>query len=316
MGGAGLSLSDLWRREYAQRRYLEHADTPSVHQRFKDIMLNSILLTDEVKIGLPPPGEELRYWMRLGTHVMHEMELRPNGWLTTASFRDMDFLGTRSALAAPAAAAVVAYRPQLSSTPYLVKYGKVAFLREMVEHGRLRIAPASSYTDPSLNSATRDDELRLAVHVDGKELVVEIVDPATGKVHRATPVGHATFTLGMRTDYYVGCFAQQLAARLFVDFDADAAVIVKNPDELLRRLVAAMERVNPGLRAAAAPVRYIDPFHVGDIRKIGLPFAKHFRCAYQNEFRMAWAPQEEVRRLEFAFVDLGDLRDIAELLVL
>ncbi len=309
-------MTELWRREYAQRRYLEHADTPTVHRRFKDIMVNSILLTDDVKIGLPPPGEELRYWMRLGTHVMHEMELRPNGWLTTASFRDMDFLGTRSPLATPAAAAVVAYRPQLPSTPYLVKYGKVAFLRETLEQGRIRIAPASSYADPSLNGAIRDDELRLAVHVDGKELVVEIVDPATGKVHRATPVGHATFTLGMRTDYYVGCFAQKLAPRLFVDFDADGAIIVKNPDELLRRIVAAMERVNPGLRPAAAPIRYIDPFHVADVRKVGLPFAKHFRYAYQNEFRVAWAPPKEVERVDSAFLDLSDLRDIAELLVL
>jgi hypothetical protein len=46
---------------------------------------------------------------------------------------------------------------------YILKYSQAKYLTETIEKGIIRISPASTYDDPSLNYAIRDDELSFSL---------------------------------------------------------------------------------------------------------------------------------------------------------
>jgi len=63
----------------------------------------------------------------------------------------------------------------------LFKFGKEKHLRHALLTGSIRVAPASSYSDPSLNYAIRDDELSFTIHMPGNGAFIQKVDEATLK---------------------------------------------------------------------------------------------------------------------------------------
>src|SRR5436853_1516637 len=73
---------------------------------------------------------------------------------------------------------------------------------------------------------------------------------------------------------------------------------------------------NPGYRIRAqydSPVIYFDPFALVAPETAGeVHFCKHFRFAYQTEFRFVLTPAKG-HDLQHFFVELGPLQDIAEL---
>ena len=58
----------------------------------------------------------------------------------------------------------------------LVKLGKRIHMQELCESGRIRIAPARLYSDPSLNYAIGDDELTFDRYMLGAEVTITFLD--------------------------------------------------------------------------------------------------------------------------------------------
>jgi hypothetical protein len=74
-------------------------------------------------------------------------------------------------------------------------------------------------------------------------------------------------------------------------------------------------------RVTLLPVFYYDPFAISDDPQSFSPYAtevirmaKHFRFAYQCEFRFVFVPTESTIPKTFKF-ELGSISDIAELIV-
>jgi hypothetical protein len=202
---------------------------------------------------------------------------------------------------------------ELQPGSFLVKYGKYQYLEAMCEAGSIRIAPAALYDDPTLNPAIRDQELELYIQPPPFAMRLEVIDHNTGKP-RATfnPIGNK-ITKSASTNYFVYCLSTVLVPRLFVDFDADACVIITNPEDFIRRLVYAFEKQMPGWTAMRMPVNYIDPLHVR-LNALDIFRQKHFRYAYQKEFRAIWLPPEPIAKLDPIFVDVGRLSDSCRLI--
>src|SRR5205085_8475920 len=115
-----------------------------------------------------------------------------------------------------------------------VKYGRSQFLTETLKKGILRISPASSYKDPSLNYAQQDDELEVALLGLPSEVKIEAIDEKTGKSKgRIEPIGNVKFMMRAPTNYYACCLSLTFNQRLFGDFQADCALIIKDPKEFL-----------------------------------------------------------------------------------
>lgn len=214
-----------------------HIDDPD--QRFRDVFVNYLELTQGGKIGLVPLEEGGSGWVELFTHLLEEYRLRFGDY--PAGFRDG--LLAEANIPRPdhpdagIASVTVAAHPLPGGT-FLAKYGRTRHLERALERGEILISPASSYEDSSLDPARRADELKVSIQIPGEELEIRIIDEATGKPIETLPQpAWVTYTRGTRADFYVYCLSAAWKPQLFLDFQADACLLITNPRIFLNRLV-------------------------------------------------------------------------------
>jgi len=154
-----------WRREYEVSRYLREADDAILERRFQDLTSN-LWSTDAVGNVVPTWDPKMRAaLLRLILHVTLEQMDRSK--TPTTDFDEHALRRASSAQYSP---------PRLKalftgSPVCFAKFGKGCHIVESFENGVFRIAPASSYKDPSLNSAQADKELEHVTVTPNEELV-------------------------------------------------------------------------------------------------------------------------------------------------
>jgi hypothetical protein len=181
----------------------------------------------------------------------------------------------------------------LSRGSYLLKFGHAVHLRALFEDGRIQISPASSYADPSLNSAIQDNELEFTQ----ESVETTIAAPPEGDYsiprEQWIPVplvGPVKYRYQQENTYYVSCLASQYEYRLYEDFGYDACLVIREPERFISKMKVCGEAALSGWCFRASPVTYLDPCHPIPDRDIDIPFIKHFKFAYQHEFRIVWEP--------------------------
>ncbi|MDE0345075.1 MAG: hypothetical protein OXI66_04725 [Boseongicola sp.] len=298
--------------QYRRRPYLAQASKEALEQRLKDIMNNMATLTPAGKIGLLPIDTDGIHWMTLFTHVLEEYTRRN---ATLPALPEMPFpRPTGPDLPKSALALEGTEMPKPGKA--LIKLGKRTHMTELFEFGCIRVAPAGSYSDPSLNYAVSDDELKLDRVLPGSEVTLSFQDQETGEPRTAKPISDVTITTSLESNFYVYCMTDTLTYRLFDDFEADACVIIHDPATFQTRFLDAMEKRLPEWADWNQAVEYIDPYlHQREVSN--LAFSKHFRYWYQREYRFAWMPEKR-RHSSLApiFVQLGSLDQISELVCL
>lgn len=197
----------------------------------------------------------------------------------------------------------------------LAKFGQRKYILESFNKGILRIAPAQSYQDPSLNSAQKDDELRHHVQTPNEKIKFKLygLDEHGGEIElQAKPL--ELFRYMEVPNFYVWCCGLGYDARLFTEFNADAALIVKDITAFRKRFTDAVRAQLPLAAFESREIEYYDPYnsHRSQLTPV---FSKHIRYLYQNEYRFAWRP-EDPSDLKPFFIELGPLHDIATVLEL
>ena len=299
-------------KQYCVNRYLQHLSLKDLIQRTKDVLAIYCVLNEQGRIGLRPINGEGEYWATLFIHIMTEMDLRkatfPDGFLEDAPLVNP----TWPEIPKP----VDAIKRIKLSGDYLVKYGEQRYLRPMFERGRLRIAPAASYNDPSLNQARKDSELEVSILLDPSETKIELVNQHTLESERTIEaIGNITATIDCTSNYYVYCLSMVYDARLFDDFEADCCVIIHQPLRFVERLYKEFSQRFPGWTGQATGVVYYDPLII-DRMPSSVFFHKHFRYAYQKEYRIVLRPPNSEKRFEPFFVELGSLEEYCDLVCL
>jgi hypothetical protein len=299
-------------KQYRAKRYLQHLSLEDLTQRTIDVLANYHVLNDEGKIGLCPINGEGADWMTLFIHIMAEMDLRrarfPDGFLKNAPL----VKPTWPEIPKP----VQAIKGINLKGDYLVKYGEQRYLRPMLEKGILRIAPASSYDDPSLNQARKDTELEASILLEPSETKVELVNEQTLESERPIEViGNLTATMNCNSDYYVFCLSMEYNARFFDDFEADSCLIIRQPIKFVEKLYRDFSQRFPGWRGRATGVTYYDPLLIAQMPE-SVFFHKHCRYAYQKEYRIVLLPPKPIKKLEPFFLELGNLEEFCDLVCL
>lgn len=307
-----MKLHEHWRAEYRKKRYMEHINQDELEQRVRDIFTNITVLTPEGKIGLPPIEKGGGYWMQIWTDVLEELVIRGGGF--REGFLKNTPMPNPSWPNIPRAAATLGNR-QFELGKCLFKFGKEKHLRQALLTGSIRVAPASSYSDPSLNYAIRDDELKFTIQMPGNGAFIQKVDKATLKpVGEKIPVlGNIAQTQGVPTDYLVFCLSAKCELRALDDFEADCCLVIKDTRVFIERLLKGVFVHVPDWAARFDAVDYLDPLNTKP-KEVRAYFAKHFRYAYQNEVRVIWLPPKPSPKLQPVSASLGSLEDIAELL--
>lgn len=299
-----MQLHELWRREYDQDSYLIHLTVTDLCLRVKYLIENLTTLELNGKIGLrdirKEPGLTL---MRKFTHVLQEFDSRNEGFeskfMKDASI-PKSMLGQEDKLKQLNAYA-------LEKRPHLVKFGKRCFLSEY----SFKVSLASSFLDPSLNTAQMDDELKAIYNPHPKELKVTTMDgkPIEG-------ILSAELTYQISDDYYVFCTASEFDVRLFGDFESDACLFIYDSqifsDQLYEKVASEVVLLDHGCK----PVVYSDPISPEHKKTPSVEFHKHMKYLYQNEFRHVFIPNNDSKLPKDLFISMPEVESYSELVFL
>lgn len=300
---------EVWRQEYRNHRYMEYLTREELIERTKDVLANMSTLTEKGQLGLHGLDDVGKYWMIVWTHVLEEFVLRygpyPNGF-TDGSLNDAPTVNPTFPVPPSAKTSIDGIGGIKPNQLY--KYGQYEYLIKMIKQGRIRIAPASYYSDPSLNKAIRDDELSINVQKRSDHISIKTI-----KGEKIPTFGSVTYKLSSNTNYFVHCFAAGYTYREFDDFSANACVVISEPRLLFKKMMNAAKKVLPEYDGFASQVKYIDPLNC-EPKSVDIFFAKHFKYSYQNEVRVIWLPKKPIDNLEPFFIEIGSMEKYAKII--
>lgn len=198
--------------------------------------------------------------------------------------------------------------PNAENIP-LLRFGSRKNMQELYETGGLLFQEASTFSN-SENLSVRDDELTLLmkryIPKDELKLIPGAPDPKTIKGRGAG----MNFSLSC-PDFLVLCMTDTINFRLISDWDAEAVVVIHDSTEFTKRLKRSTKgliREAGGDALERGKVRYIDPYF--PLNRPDVPFCKHYKFAYQREFRFVARGSNNVG-LDQRKVEVGSIKDIA-----
>ncbi|MFH5927253.1 hypothetical protein [Roseomonas xinghualingensis] len=203
----------------------------------------------------------------------------------------------------------------------LVRISAKVWSLELLQRGRLRFAPATSYRDAALGGARADDEMSKAYHRPGQ--VLKITGPRGEFI---TPIGDVEFATirsierrGVLYDvpYWLCSFSSDLDPRLFTEFpsghlDGDACLVIFDPMAFVQRALPHLIQAAPRATKKLFPIEYFDLYHPAE-KRLSLLIAKEMPYAYQREMRFALDPEggSPLAGGDALFVEIGSIEDIA-----
>ena len=297
-----------WRRQYDARRYARHLSQTELNQRIRDILVN-LLAVDRIT-------NESALLLEKFTHVLEEMQLRYGPY--PAGFRQdilhsEPFPNFASELAEKAAKQLSPLG--LKRGDVFIKFGKRAHMERLHESGALRIQPATYFARTDHNGAVRDDELTLSLSLAlSRHDIVKVVKNPQDLPPNA-PEQRVDVKLQSPTDYWLYCVTNSVEPRLFIDFNADSCVIIRDRARFGQILCEASRQWLGGAAMNDGPMTYVDPL-LPKTAEVFVPFVKHFRYTYQDEHRFCWLPPAPIQEVTHVDVEIGSLKEFSDLILL
>ena len=182
-------------------------------------------------------------------------------------------------------------------------------MQELFEGGGVLFREASTFKNAE-NLSVADDELTLLMKRFIPRDELHLLPGAPKKETILDRGVGLNFSLNC-PDFLVLCFTDQLNFRLISDWGAQSAVVINDVEEFGRRMRAATRSLiseSSAEKLESGRVRYIDPYF--PLKSPDVPFCKHFKFAYQREFRFVIRAKKKLD-LSRRKVEIGSIRDIA-----
>jgi hypothetical protein len=302
---------EMWRHHYLADPYLIGCPDDRVGERFRHIFVNQTELTPEGKVGMLDVHADDSF-MQTFTHLLEEYGVRggtPVDVIAAARAPILRYFENGD----PIALSIFSgYTPP--AAPIFVKYGRREFLEPMLRDGQVRICPASFYNSGHFLEAIRDDEVTRNFFVPTYKERLKGERHLDFQGHRIE-FGDDDIVLPVVVpDYYLLSVCDHIYYRMPTDFDANAALIIRDPALFTQRVASAFLSQMGGWEPLFGPVTYYDPYR--HYTKFKIPeLAKHFGYAYQREHRIVFrAKRRPLSQLEPVFLNIGPMFDYAELL--
>lgn len=303
----------VWRTRYRRKRYLAPYGDEVLVKRFADLTNLILSLTESNKIGMRHHTEpHAEYISEAQTHVLEEFVLRRHKppypmdkYFMKYAWPIPDFSADKLVQAESAWDGI-----KQGDIKYLIKYGKLKYLEPFFETGVTRIAPATVYSDPSLNPSIKDDELTITGFA--KPPFASTSPISNDPNDESFGSGTLKFRFEASSNFYVYCLAGIYDRRMLSDFEADCFLVIKEPLRFCQDLLDAGMLQLGSVTGKSGPVKYFDPFNV-DPSSLNPYTAKDFRYSFQAEYRLFWIPNIPTRELERIDVQMPRIRDYCEL---
>lgn len=317
-----------WEKDYMENPYLRALPMKELNQRFHDILTTSHEITQDGKLGLQLGADRIE-WMKYLQHVCAEAKTRELPFPLFLDMRHAPAPEDDSVIAAVkgdhsrrAATAVATWLSEGNKDIRIVKYGEHRYMKRFVATGEMLIQNSTDFDRDSYNQALRDDENTISVF--GVRTADGMAIPAHDAPGWSSQYGMQTYFSTTDRDYMLYCMSCTLSPTLFAHFGQsyDSCVLIHDPEEFIRRVGEGTSAAFPpgDFVLAHSRITYIDPLGaipplppIPEGSTLSIPFLKHFRHAYQDEFRFVWFPQTSTRRESpQRTVRTGCLQDIAE----
>lgn len=195
-----------------------------------------------------------------------------------------------------------------------IKFGKRKYMDMLYGCGGLRIQPATYFAATVHNQAVKDDELAIEASLDlsREELTALVSNPQEAPT---LPRQRVDVKLQLESDYWLYCLSSSLVPRLFIDYDADACVVIRDRARFTSMLQKASLQKLSGTAMSYSAIEYIDPLLPRSLT-VPVAFSKHFRYSYQNEHRFCWFPPSPINKAVHCDVEIESLKEFSDLIVL
>lgn len=290
--------ADFWEFQYESYRYLRGTSDAELMLRYLSILRNMRTLVNRQRDVIPiTMFLSSWYWYRKEHQTRYEFALRKLG-LPCEPPKSCEGVAI---IAGPG-------RPRFpNGVDALFRYGKLEHLLSMVKGGTVRISPADYFTDLEEDAARRDDELNKHCFLLGSYSRITTLDgrnvPLNGDIRRTVS----------QPSYLMFCTSCDWDTSLFESFEANACAVIRNPQELSRRMAVASKSKLADRYFHDNPVTYFDPYENPlQNRVFDAATCKDFRFAYQQEYRFIWV-LGTLLATEPIFLDLGSLEDISDI---
>lgn len=309
-----LALHESWRHEYVSFPYLLGAPDDRLALRFKDVFNNVTDLSAKSQI-VPLPIDSEHAFMAKFTHLLEEYGVRTGGMPHDAILREATAPGRKYFTNGEPIAAAIFRNYLIPSEPFTVKYGQRQYLEPMLRAGRIRISPASFYSDDNHNAAIKDDEIHRTFFILTFHERLKGIHHTTVQGIRIE-YGDDDLVLPVEAhDYFLFSLCDGIHYRMPTDFDADAALIIRDPHRFAQGVISSFLARYSRWKPHYGPVTYYDPYR--DFTKMRVhQMSKHFGYAYQREVRIVMEAYDTPQQpLEPEFLNIGPMDDYAELLL-
>lgn len=294
---------------YKAARYLRKASDDALKERLQAIASNLWSTDREGNVIAARDASHRKALLALYCDTLFEQYIRTPMDL---QFDEAKLRARSSAgFAPPKLKSPITFGPQC-----LAKFGKRQHIVPSLREGRIRVAAAGAYNDPSLNAAQMDEELQHHVRTPNERIEMKLYGKYTpdGPEVEIVPQWGELFRYMQVPNFYVWCCGLGYDARLFKEFEADAALIVIDQKAFADRFSSAVAKQKPHGRFEHDGIGYYDPYTTRRDQLVPA-FSKNIKYLYQNEYRFVWwMPEGEV--LDPFFVELGSLEDIATIVEL
>ena len=201
--------------------------------------------------------------------------------------------------------------------PKAYRFSKKKYLEALLNDGDLRITPASDYKDDVHSPARQDDELTVQLLRHPSQVKITHHNPRTGEDSEMVPISDIRMQSTFGTNYYTLCLSHKFDPRMFDAFDADACLLIDDPQRLSSLLNEIMPLTRPGL----CPTW---PFKVGYMdydnphREPTPTLSKDIKYFFQSEVRLNWLRSApfELKNIKPFFVNLKGIKDFCRLVEL
>ncbi|NOD65694.1 MULTISPECIES: hypothetical protein [unclassified Ruegeria] len=308
----GLPRHEVWRAQYLQNPYLLLCSDEELRERWIDVFANTTILTEDGMIGMDPdeikkPGSMTEAF----THMLEACNARGGA--------EGDFIAMGNAEiqkyfehGEPPGVSMFKGMPMRLKN-CIVKFSRREFLEPMLREGRVRLAPASYYARGGHLKSIRDLETQKTLRIPA------INEALAGKTHinyqgANLPIEGGAITMPIVVpDYFLFSTCLNLDRRMPTDFEANAALIIRDAHSFSRQLKKAFKKEYGQSDVYCGPVTYFDPFRWRPNGKILPEMMKHFAFSYQKEYRIAARPIGNTFDAEPIFLQIGSMQDYAEI---
>jgi hypothetical protein len=195
----------------------------------------------------------------------------------------------------------------INKKPHLIKFGE----KEYLEKYSFKVSLASSFSDPSLNAAQMDEEMKAIYTPHPNDVEITKLDGTEIK-----GVKSIQLTYTAPRDYYVFCSSLVFDVRLFGDFKYDACLFIYNSQQFSNDLFKEVSNRVSVEDHGHKNVTYVDPIRPEKGNPPPVEFHKHIKYSYQNEFRHVFIPRSGTSTPKDIFLSMPEVANYSELICL